>query len=209
MVIRCDKSWRWCGGFSAIEQEAKEGALEACVLKSNLHADQIKAAMWFEALQAPLLPIDQIFLWHALVARHLPHDLMDRFFGKRGMTPSSCARVRLSADIGMARMTDLLCDLSNDDRKIARMEAIRLCSCCRSQRRAVRLWRYCRYICPRREIRGTGSSLKPTIPWHQCCIGVRRPASRGLHNGSGCALWLWSGPYGFAKNMPRRIAFHG
>lgn len=79
---------------------AKEGALEACVLKSNLHADQIKAAMWFEALQAPLLPIDQISRWRTLVTLHLPHDLMDRFFGRRAMTPSSCARI-----LGRARQT--------------------------------------------------------------------------------------------------------
>lgn len=99
-VIRDQGSWWWCGGFAEIEQGAKSGTIEARVIKPKMPRDQVVAAMWFEALHAAHLPTEQIYRWRSLVARHLPHNLIGAFFGPRGMTPTSCARI-----LGRTRQT--------------------------------------------------------------------------------------------------------
>lgn len=104
-------------------------------------------------------------------------------------------------------MTDLLCDLSNDDRKIARMEAIRLLQLLPITEESREAMALLPIYLPAQGSMGSRKLLKPDYPL--ASILHWRPASRGLQNGSGCALGLCSAPYGFAKNMPRRIAFRG
>lgn len=70
------------------------------LLARRARAEEIRQAMWAEAISSAGLDLRDIPAWSALVRRHLPEDLMRLFFGARGLNASSAARI-----FGVTRQT--------------------------------------------------------------------------------------------------------
>jgi len=99
VVPGSDRQLSWCGGFAGLPQ-IKVERVSVRIVSFRTPAHVIRHFMWLAALSARGLRNADLALWAQQARHHLPDDLLNDFFGRHGIGPSSVARI-----FGVTRQT--------------------------------------------------------------------------------------------------------